>query len=137
MGAFYATPEDFMKDDLQPRCVMYTGSYKSSKQSFHVAVSAKLAEECPTIPQILRAIAQSPGSCFKFCMSERKLCKFFKKTVRTTPRIQQNTFVLSPKTDLEAADKKYRSRYITPRSFLLKFPASERALCPGSRKVVG
>ena len=66
MGAFYATPEDFVKDDKEPRCVMYTGSYKSSKQSFHVAVSAKLAEECPTIPQILRAIAQSPGSYFKF-----------------------------------------------------------------------
>ena len=105
LGAFYATPEGFMKDDKQPLCVMYKGSYKSPKQSFHVAASAKLAEECPTIPQILRAIAQSPGSRFKFYMSERKLCKFFKKTVKTTPRVQQHTFVLSQKTDFEVADK--------------------------------
>ena len=130
MGGFYATPQDFVKQDESLRGIMYTESYRSSKQSFHVAVSAKLADELPTLPQLLRAIALTPGSCFHFYLSERKLCKFFKKIVKTRPRIQQRTFVLARKGDCDTVKKAYRGLYISPRSFLLKFDASERAVCP-------
>jgi len=131
MGCFYATPKDFLRKEDAPRGIMYTEKYKSSTQSFHVAVSAKLAEELPTLPQLLRDIAQAPGSCFKFYLSERKLCKFFKKTVKKTPRIQQRIGILAKKGDQDTVDKKYQGLYMGPRSFLLKFDASERAVCPG------
>ena len=111
---------------------MYTEKYKSSKQSFHVAVSAALAVEFPTLPQLLRAIAQAPGSCFRFYLSERRLCKFFKKAVKEAPRIQQRTFVLAKQGDSATVKKKkYKALYINPRSFLLRFDASARAVCPG------
>jgi hypothetical protein len=131
MGGFYATPQDFLCKGESPRGIMYTEKYKTSKMSFHVAVTGALADELPTLPQLLRAIARAPGSCFKFYLSERKLCKFFKKTVKTAPRIQQRTFVLSKKEDRHTVQKKYRELYINPRSFLLRFDASERAVCPG------
>ncbi len=44
-----------------------------------MAVSAALADELPTLPPLLRDIALAPGSCFKFYLSERKLCTFFKR----------------------------------------------------------
>ncbi len=131
MGGFYATPQDFLCKGESPRGIMYTEKYKSSKESFHVAVSAALADELPTLPQLLRAIAMAPGSCFMFCLSERKLCKFFKKTVKKAPRMQKSIFVLSKKEDRHTVQKKYRELYINPRSFLLRFDASERAVCPG------
>ena len=131
MGGFYATPKDFLKQDESPRGIMYTEKYKSSKQSFHVAVSAKLADELPTLPQLLRAIALAPGSSFKLYLCERKLCRFFKKTVKTTPRIGQRTFVLAKQGDGDTVKKEFRGLYISPRSFLLRFQASERAVCPG------
>ena len=114
---------------------MYPEKYKSSKESFHVAVSAALAAELPTLPELLRAIAVAPGSCFKFYVSERKLCKFFRKAVKTTPRfqqrIQQRTCVLAKQGDRATVKKEYKELYINPRSFLLRFAASERAVCPG------
>ncbi len=131
MGCFSATPQDFLCNGVSPRGIMYTEKYKTSKMSFHVAVSAALAVELPTLPQLLRAIAMAPGSCFMFYLSERKLCKFFKKTVKKTPRMQKSIFVLSKTEDRHAVHKKYRELYIGPRSFLLKFDASARAVCPG------
>ena len=116
---------------------MYTEKYKSSRQSFHVAVSDALAAELPTLPQLLRSIAQAPGSCFKVYLSARKLCKFFQKTVMETPRIQQRTFILAKQGDCDTVKKKYKKYkelYSSPRSFLLKFAASERAVCPGCRR---
>ena len=107
LGGFYATPQDFINQDETPRGIMYTEKYKISKESFHVAVSAALADELPTLPQLLRAIALAQGSCFKFYLSERKLCKFFKKTVKTTPRAQQRTCVLAKQGDRGTVAKKY------------------------------
>ena len=98
-----------------------------------MAVSAKLRDELPTLPQVLRAIARAPGSCFKFYLSERKLCRFFKKTAKTTPRIQQTTCVLAKQGDSDTVKKEFKGLYISPRSFLLRFKASERAVCPGCR----
>jgi hypothetical protein len=131
MGGFYATPRDFLNQGKSVRGIMYTQKYKSSKQSLHVAVSAALEHEMPTLPLLLTAIALAPGSCVKFYRSERKLCKFFKKTVKKTPRIGQKTCVLSKQGDRQTVGKKYRALYINPRSFLLRCNASERAVCPG------
>ena len=105
--------------------------YKNPKQNFHVAVSAALAADLPTVPLLLRKIALAPGSCFKYYICERKLCKFFKKIVKTAPRMRQNICVLCKRGDRDAADAKCKEIYITPRNFLLKFPASERSVCPG------
>ena len=79
LGCFYATPQDFINQDEPPRGIMYTEKCTSAKESFHVAVSAALAAELPTLPELLRALAVAPGSCFKFYVSERKLCKFSKR----------------------------------------------------------
>ena len=57
MGCFYATPKDFLSPS--PSGIAYTEKYKGSKQSFHVAASAALATELPTLPQLLRGIAQA------------------------------------------------------------------------------
>ena len=131
MGCFFATPKDFLTQGEFPRGIMYTEKYKRSRQSFHVAVSASLANELPTLPPLLKAIAQAPGSCFNVYGSERELCKFLKKAEKTAPRMRQRTFVLAKPRDRDAADAKYQELYITPQSFLLKFDASARAVCPG------
>ena len=133
LGCFYATPQEFVKDGGSPSGIMYTEKYRNPKHSFHVAVSTALAAELPTLPQLLKAIALAPGSCFKFYLSERNLCKFFHKTVKTTPRILQRTCVLCKRGDRDTARKKYKDLYLNPRSFLLRFDASELAVCPGCR----
>jgi hypothetical protein len=137
MGCFYATPTEFLREDESPCGIMYTETYKDPNRSFHVAVSAALAGEMPTLPQLLRAVAMAPGSCFKYYLSERKLCKFFKKTKKTaTPhqqrKLQQSTCVLCKRGDTDDVEKKYRELYISPRSFLLRFHGSESAVLPGS-----
>ena len=130
-GCFQTTPPDFLHQDETPRGITYKEKYKNPRQNFHVAVSAALAVDFPTVPQLLRSIALAPGSCFQCRLSERKLCKLSKKTVKTAPRMRQNICVLCKRGDRDAADAKYRELYITPRSFLLKFHASGRAVCPG------
>jgi len=66
LGGFCATPEDFEHADGSPRGIMYTEQHRNPKHSFHVAVSAALANALPTLPNLLRAIAHAPGSCFTF-----------------------------------------------------------------------
>ena len=130
MGGYYATPQDFLAQDGSRRGIMYAVKHKSLKDLFHVAVSPSLAVELPTLLPLLKAIAQAPGSCFKLYASERKLCRFFKKTVRGTPRILKRVFVLATKAARHSADREYREFCMSPRSFLLKFNATERAVCP-------
>ena len=61
LGCFYATPKHFLSPS--PSGITYTEMSKSSTLDFHLAVSASLAGEMPTLPQVLRGIAQYPGSC--------------------------------------------------------------------------
>ena len=129
MGCFFATPPDFLSQDV--RGIRYTEQYKNAKRSCHVAVSAFLANDMPTLQPLLRAIAQAPGSCFNVYGSERQFCKFFKKTMKTTPSIRKRSFVLAKPRDSDTVDAKYKELYVSPRSFLLNFDASERAVCPG------
>ena len=73
LGCFCVAPRDFLED---MKGLQYEEKYKSSKQSFHVAVSADFAVDFPTMPQVPRAIAEAPGSCLSFYRSERKLGRF-------------------------------------------------------------
>ena len=132
LGCFHTTPQDFLNQDETPRGIMFEMKYKNPKQNFHVVVSAALAADFPTVPLLLRNIAQAPGSYFTYYLSARSVCKFFKKIVKKKPRMRQNIFVLCKnKTDREAAEARYKEIYFTPHKFLLKFPASKRAVCPG------
>ena len=122
-----------MTQAAPPRGIAYTGQYKIANQKWHVAVSAAVAAEFPTLPQLLLSVARAPGSGCNLYMSERRLCKFFTKAVKTTPRILQRTCVLAKPAEREAVKKKYRELYIPPRGFLLKFQAAEGGVCPGWR----
>ena len=130
---FFTTPEEFENAEGLPRGIKYTEKYRNPKHSFHLAVSASLAKARPTLPDLFRAITQAPGSSFKFYLSERTLDKYVKKTAKTTPGIRQRSFVLCKKGDREAVTdaKKAASARISPQSFLLRFEASESAVCPG------
>ena len=102
------------------------------KHSFHVAASDSLAGARPGLPELLKAIARAPGSSFMFYLSERKLDKFVRKTAKKTPAIMQRAFVLCKKGEcVEAVSKKKKATRISPQSFLLRFQASESAVCPG------
>ena len=109
MGRFYATPQDCLNQDESPRGIMYTEKYKRGCISrFHGAVSAALADELPTLPQLVRAIALAPGSCFKFYLSERKLC------TKTVNRAFSRGLAFSP----SRATVLPRRRSTNPRSVL-------------------
>ena len=139
MGGFFATPKEYtvaygrLTQAAPPRGIAYTGQYKIANQKWHVAVSAAVAAEFPTLPQLLLSIAKAPGSGCNLYMSERKLCTFFKKASATTPRILQKTCVLAKPAERMAVKKKYRELYITPRGFLLKFRGTDDGVCPGWR----
>ena len=77
-GAFYTTPTAFARQD-SPKGIQYTEKLRSSKESYHVAVTAALQADLPTLPFILRALAEGPSSCVIYYMQPKKVCKFFKK----------------------------------------------------------
>ena len=134
LGAFYASPRDFC-NEANPHGVQYAEKYRNTKQMFHVAVSAVAADLWPTLPLLLNAIAQAPGSSFKYYYHARKLCQFFKKRVKAIPSLKQRSFVLSLQTDRNSAHKKYKEIILRPRDFLLKFDASVSAVLTGCRPV--
>ncbi len=113
MGGFYTTPQDFLNQDESPRGIMYT-------EGFYVAVSAALAVELLIQSPLLRAIAVAPGSCFKLYLSERKSCKFFKRSVKTTPQILKRVYVLATQAAHHNVEQEYRELYMSPQSVLLK-----------------
>ena len=134
LGCFYATPKDFLSPS--PSGITYKEKCKSSKQHFHVAVSASLATELPTLPQLLRGIAQAAGSCLHFYLSEKKLRKFLKHITKQKGdvfrgRVLLTTCVLAKRGEAENQDKKVRALYITPRDFLLRHEGSVGGVCPG------
>ena len=98
LGCFYATPKDFLSPS--PSGITYKEKCKSSKQHFHVAVSASLATELPTLPQFLRGIAQAAGSCLHFLLAEKKLRNIFKHMTKkkgdaVRARVLRTTSVLA------------------------------------------
>ena len=56
MGGFFASPKDFTKA-TPPRGVTCQEHYKTAKSNWHLAVSAAVAVEFPTLPLLLRSIA--------------------------------------------------------------------------------
>ena len=136
LGCFCAAPKDFLREDGTQRGLTYKQAYNDPKRCFHVAVSAALAGELPTLPLLLSAIAVAPGSCLKYYLSERKLLHFFRKTVKTASQrqaamIQQTTCVLSKQGDQDNVKAKFKVLYISPRSFLYRFHGSPCEAFPG------
>ena len=136
LGCFQATPKDFLC--ASPRGITFTQAYTDPAKAFHVAVSAGLAEEYPTLPSLLRSVAQSPGSCLSFYLSDKQLQTHFKRktkkqsnTVRS--RVLQTTCVLAKEGDAAKEDVKVRSLYITPQEFLLRRAGHLDGQCPGCR----
>ena len=62
LGCFCAAPKDFLREDETKRGLTYKQAYNNPKRCLHVAVSAALAGDLPTLPLLLRAIAVAPGS---------------------------------------------------------------------------
>ena len=134
MGCFHAAPNDFLSSS--PRGITYSASYSDPATAFHLAVSADLAQEFPTLPGLLRCIAQAPGSRLCYYLSERKLQKFFKKKTRNkgskaTCRLSQTVSVLAQVSQAAQQPKKLRALYITPRQFLLRLEGKTGHGCPG------
>ena len=134
-GAFYTTPTAFAQQD-SPEGIQYTEKLRSSKRSYyHVAVTAALEKELPTLPHLLRALSQAPSGCVVYYMSPKKLCKFFTKHVKGTPRLVQRACVLCRPGEAENTEVKKACKpiYNSPKNWLLRFDASRSARCPGSK----
>ena len=133
MGCFYAAPKDFLSSS--PRGITYQESYSDPTRAFHVAVSADLAQELPTLPGLLRGISQAPGSRLCYYLAEKKLQKVFKKNTRNKGnramwRVLQTTCVLSQVGQAAKEPEKVRALYITPQAFLLRHEGKLGAGCP-------
>ena len=65
--------------------------------------------------------------------SPKKLCKFFTKHVKATPRLVQRACVLCRSGEQAGVDKAVKQLYTSPRNWVLRFDASIEALCPGTK----
>ena len=133
MGGYAAAPEDFIDADKGPTCgIMYREKFKSSATTYHVALTDGIADEFPTLPQLLRAISLAPGSCIRVYKKKERLFKFIKKEKKKTPRILQRTFVIAKDGESTGVKKTYRALCISPLTFTHKFDATRAGcLCPG------
>ena len=93
VGAFFTTPFEFAQK-ISPPGIQYTEKLRSSTTSYHVAVTADLQADLPTLPHLLRTLAQSPSGCVKFYLKPKKLCKFFKKQAKGRPLLALRCCVL-------------------------------------------
>ena len=64
-GAFFTTPGDFVQQDL-PTGIQYKEKLSTSRTSYHVAATASLQADLPTLPHLLRALARMPRGCVVF-----------------------------------------------------------------------
>ena len=85
-GAFFTTPTDFARQHSPPG-IQYTEKLQGSTTTYHVAAAAELQARLPTLPHLLRTLAQTPSGCVKLYLKPKKLCKFFKKHATGTPRL--------------------------------------------------
>ena len=137
--SFWNIPNDFVKQGWEPRGITYTEKWKSSKINFHVAVSAALAKDFPTLPSLLRSIAALPSSCLNFYQTEKRLCKVLKRSTRgqsegARMKTFQRACILSKPQDREGAEKKYKELYTNPRSFMMRIDGRVEGICPGCRQ---
>ena len=129
-GAFFTTPTDFAQQS-EPQGTQYAEKLRSSTTICHVAATADLQAELPTLPQLLRTLAQAPGGCVKFHRTPRKLCKFFQKIAKLKkrmPRQLQRICVLSCPGEEKDAEKKCKELYSSPQNWVRRFDASVEVL---------
>ena len=134
-GLFPGRTQGFPRSSAARRNVQ--GKLQGPARIFRIAVSAGLAEELPTLPGLLRGIAQAPGSHLHFYLSEKQLQKYFKRNAKNQgPRVRgevlQRTCVLTKSGEAEKENIKVRALYITPREFLSRQEGSLDGVCPGS-----
>ena len=134
VGAFFTTPIDFARQD-SPQGIQYTEKLRSSTTTYHVAVTAGLQAHLPKLPLLLRALAQTPGACVKLYLQPKKLCKFFKKHAKGTPRLLQRACVLCRPGEENDAKTGCKQLYNSPTNWVLRFDASVEALYPGIKVV--
>ena len=100
-----------------------------------MAVTTALQADLPTLPHVLRALAQAPSGCVIYYRTPEKLCKFFKKHAKATARLVQRACVLCRSGEEAGVDKAVKQLYNSPRNWVLRFDASVEALCPGTKAV--
>jgi len=130
-GAFFTTPIDFARLD-SPEGIQYTEKLRSSRTTYHVAATANLQAELPTLPHLLRTLAQTPRGCVKFYLKPKKLCKWVKKHAKGAHRLLQRACVLSRPEEEKNATKSWKQLYNSPNNWILRFNASVEARCPGT-----
>ena len=133
-GAFFTSPQDFAGQDA-PRGMLYTKKLWSSTTAYHVAVTASLQEDFPTLPHLFRFLAQSPSGCVQFYLNPEKLCTFLKKRAKGAPRLLKRACVLCRPGEENDAEKGCKQLYSSPQKWLLSFDASVKAMCPGTKAV--
>ena len=130
-GAFLATPDDFVRQDL-PKGIQYTEKLWSSRTSYHVAATANLQADLPTLPHLLRALARTPGGCVHFYLSPKKLCKWVKKQGKGAHRLLQRACILCHPGEEAMATPSWKQLYNSSSNWILRFNASVQARCPGT-----
>ena len=133
-GAFFTTATGFARQD-SPQGIQYTEKLRSSTTTYHVAVTAGIQAHLPTLPHLLRTLAQTSSGCVKLYLKPKKLCKFFKKHAKGTPRLLQRACVLCRPGEEQDAEIGCKQLYNSPASWVLRFDASVEGLCPGTKAV--
>ena len=130
-GAFFTTPIVFAWQDC-PEGIQYTEKLRSSRTTCHVAATANLQADLPTLPHLVRSLAQTPGGCVKFYLQPKKLCKWVKKQGKGAHRLLQRACVLSRPGEETNATTSWQQLYTSPHKWILRFNASVEARCPGT-----
>ena len=71
-----------------------------------------------------------------FYMSPKKLCKWVKKQGKGAPRVLQRACVLCRPGEEKNATASWKQLYNSPSNWILRFNASVRARCPGTKAPV-
>ena len=130
-GAFFTTPDDFARRDLQ-KGIQYNEKLWSSRTNYHVAATASVQADLPTLPRLLRALAQTPRGCVKFYMNPKKLCKWVKAQGKGAPRMLLRACVLCQPGEENNAKPSWKQLYNSHNNWILRFDASVQARCPGT-----
>ena len=134
-GAFFTTPIGFARQG-SPQGIQYTEKLRSSTSTYHVAVTAGLQAHLPTLPHLLRTLAQTSRGCVEFYLKPKAIGRFFKKNAKNakaTPRLLQRACVLCRPGEENDAEKGCKQLYTTPTNWVLRFDGSVEGLCPGTQ----
>ena len=130
-GAFFTTATGFARQD-SPQGIQYTEKLRSSTTTYNVVVTAGIQAHLPTLPHLLRALAQTPRGCLKFYLNPKKLCKWVKKQGKGAHRLLPRACVLCHPEEEQNVTKSWKQLYNSPHNWILRFNASVQARCPGT-----